>query len=136
MAATRCREMAAVKATSRAAVAGESAFMAATPATVEVLAAVEVLVAAATVPVGGWAALAKSYAGTTRSWPNPKGLRLGLATAVCEFKGAKGAASASAPSADGKLTSKLRRVAAVRTNASELGVSATGGVRLGGVKAP
>ena len=110
--------------------------MAATPATVEVLAAVEVLVAAATVPVpGGWAALAKSYAGTTRSWPKPKGLRLGLATAVCEFKGAKGAASASAPSADGKLTSKLRRVGAVR-NASELGVSATGGVRLGGVKAP
>ena len=113
--------------------------MAATPATVEVLAAVEVLVAAATVPVGGWAALAKSYAGTTRSWPKPKGLRLGLATAVCEFKGAKGAASASAPSADGKLTSKLRRVGAVR-NASELGVSATvsatGDVRLGGVKAP
>ena len=107
--------------------------MAATPATVEVLAAVEVLVAAATVPVGGWAALAKSYAGTTRSWPNPKGLRLGLATAVCEFKGAKGVASASAPSADGKLTSKLRRVL---TNASELGVSATGDVRLGGVKAP
>jgi hypothetical protein len=122
--------MAAVKATSRAAVAGEGAFMAATPATVEVL------VPAATVPVGGWAMLAKSYAGTTRSWPNPKGLRLGLAAAVCELKGAKGVASAPAPSGDGKLTSKLRRVGAVLTNASELGVSATGDVRLGAVKAP
>lgn len=86
--------------------------------------------APAALPVAGWARLAKSYAGTTRSWPNPKRLRLGLAPAVFEFEGAAGVASASAPSSDGKLTFKLCRVGDVliNTSESEFGESATGDV--------
>ena len=91
--------------------------------------------APAALPVAGWARLAKSYAGTTRSWPNPKRLRLGLVAAVFEFEGAAGVASASAPSSEGKLTFKLCRVGDAPTNTSELGVFATGDVGRGDVTA-
>ena len=134
VAAARCREVAAVKATS-ARVAAESALVAATPATVEVPATVDVLVAPAAVSVAGWARLAESYAGTTRSSPNPTTLRLGLVTAMFEFQGAAGVPSASAASSDGKLTFKLCRVGDVLTNTSEFGVPAMDDVERGGVTA-